>query len=144
MAEVDIINEVWKRLTDDADYLTALKLTSGATIEQKNQKVQKEQEPIGLSTTNIPMTCIYPVPGDIDGNNALVYNGMFQLDTYAPSLFMAMSIGKKARALLANQDLPVKDSATFPIQFVSSAAGESRIQGIKKYTMRFEVSEVVN
>lgn len=139
MADVDIINEVWKRLTDDADYLALHSLPSNATPQQKAGRMQKEQEPNNLATTNIPLTCIYPIPGLPDKNNDLVYEANVQLDIYASSLFQAMTIGKKARELLHDTDLPVG----FRMYFVSSASSEARVQGIKKYIMRFEISEVI-
>lgn len=138
MADVDIINEVWKVLTDDVGYLALHNLPSNATAQQKAGRMQKEQEPNNLATTNIPLTCIYPIPGMID-NNFLVYEANVQLDIYASSLFQAMTIGKRARELLHDTDLPVG----LKMYFVSSASSDARVQGIKKYIMRFEISEVI-
>lgn len=144
MADVDIINGIWWVVTDNTDFLTSIGLNPAtATIDQKAQKVQREREPDGLATQNIPLVCIYPVPGLKKRFNYTVYEAEFQIDFYAKSLFLAMTSGKIAMNLLNNTTPPVDGGFVFDCEFLDGAAGESGVTGIKKYCQRYMINDVI-
>lgn len=143
MSAVDQMNAVWKQLTDDAVFLAFFGLIPSSTIALKAGKVQKEMEPNGLTSTNNLMVCIFPATGLRSRYNPEVYDANFQADIFAPSLFTAMSIGKEIMRLLHNQTIAVSNTANFAIEFLNEASGSSGVTGVKKHSMRFEMSEVI-
>lgn len=149
MSGLSIANSVFSKLIADVELLDYLNLTPASTMAQKAAKIQKEIEPIGLSTTNIPLVCIYPIPGLPNKINSIVYDGMFEVAIYSDnssgvkSVYTkagTMRIGERIRELLHQVQL---GGATFLVQFYSEFQTNSNVSGIKKYVMRFKVSEEI-
>jgi len=141
---VDIINGIWTVLMTNSAFLTSLGLNPGtATTEQKSKKLQKEKEPEGLATQNIPLGCIYPVPGLKKRWNYTIYEAEFQIDFYAATLFAAMSSGKIAQNLLNNTTPTIPGGFVFECEFLDDFAGASEIVGIKKYSQRYMINDIV-
>ncbi len=144
MPAIDIINGIWVALMTSADFLISFGLDPNtATIEQKSNRLQKEREPEGLAVQNLPLACIYPVPGFKKRWNYTIYEAEFQIDFYARSLFLAMASGRAAQTLLNNKTPPIPGGFVFECEFLDDFAGESRVMGIKKYSQRYAINDIV-
>ena len=137
------------KLIADPTFLGYHGLTTASTMGEKAKKIQKEMEPTGLATTNIPLTCIYPIPGVRSRINNLVYDGMFEVACYSDNSSGnktatlkagTMRMGETARGLLDQVQL---GGATLLVEFQSEFQSSSNVAGIKKYIQRFKVSEVI-
>ena len=150
MSDFSIINSVFGKLKADSVFLGYFGLAASSPMAQITAKIQKEMEPAGLSTENIPLCCIYPIPGVRSRANVLVYDSMFEVaiysnNSYSPNKLSSlqagtMAIGQRAMELLHQVQLA---GATFKVEFQASFQTNSNIAGIKKYIMRFKVSEVI-
>ena len=149
MSGLSIVNSVFKVLIADPTFLDYHGLTTTSTMAEKAKKIQKEMEPTGLAITNIPLTCIYPIPGVRSRVNSLVYDGMFEVACYSDNSSGnktsttkagTMRMGETARDLLHQVQL---GGATFLVEFQSEFQSNSNIVGIKKYIQRFKVSEEI-
>lgn len=150
MSDYSTINSVFGKLIADSTFLGYFGLTSSSAMADKVDKIQKEMEPSGLSANNIPLCCIYPIPGVRSRANAIVYDSMFEVAIYSnnsssPTKLTniqvgTMVIGDRARLLLHQVQLA---GTTFKVEFQTSFQTTSDIAGIKKYVMRFLVSEVI-
>lgn len=149
MPAMDACNALWKALTNDAELLRlVLKQQTQpdpATVQiaTKNQKVQKEQEPVGLAIGTIPIVCIFPTPGLPNKENHAVYDASYQADIYAATLFEAMTIGKRVSQLLTGKTLIVDDTAAFAIQWMGEFGGRSGVPNIKLFSQRYQMSEAI-
>lgn len=150
MSDFSIINSVFGKLKADSVFLGYFGLTPSSNMADIVAKIQKEMEPTGLSTNNIPLCCIYPIPGVRSRANAIVYDSMFEVAIYSnnsssPTKLTniqvgTMVIGDRARLLLHQVQLA---GATFKVEFQTSFQTTSNIAGIKKYVMRFKVGEEI-
>ena len=150
LSDFSIVNSVFGKLIADSVFLGYFGLTSASAMADKVAKIQKEMEPTGLSANNIPLCCIYPIPGVRSRANAIVYDSMFEVAIYSnnsssPTKLTniqvgTMVIGDRARLLLHQVQLA---GATFKVEFQTSFQTTSNIAGIKKYVMRFKVGEVI-
>lgn len=143
MSADKIMTSIWQVLANDAGFLSLLGLDPAtATNADKAKKIQKNIDPDGLATTNIPLCCLYPTPGTMSRRNTLVYDSQFQLTFFAADLHRAMQLGEAAQKLLTFRDLTVPSIGTFEIQFISEYASSSGVAGIKRFDQRFSVSEI--
>lgn len=149
MSDLSIINSVFGKLKADSVFLGHLGLTTISPMADIAKKIQKEMEPDGLSKDNIPLVCIYPIPGVRSRYNACMYDAMFEVAIYSNNSSGAKSattnagtmvIGERARELLHYVQLA---GATFKTEFQTSYQGPSNVSGIKKYVMRFKVGEEI-
>lgn len=150
LSDFSIINSVFGKLKADSVFLGYFGLTPTSPMADIVAKIQKEMEPTGLSANNIPLCCIYPIPGVRSRANAIVYDSMFEVAIYSnnsssPTKLTniqvgTMVIGDRARLLLHQVQLA---GATFKVEFQTSFQTTSNIAGIKKYVMRFKVGEVI-
>ena len=147
MSDISIANSIFTKLVADATFLDYHGLTTASTNAQKAVKIQKEMEPDGLTIDNIPLTCIYPIPGLRSKLNHLVYDAMFEITHYSSSSVGVKSatqkagtmvMGARAKSLIHQIQLA---GATFKVEFQSSFQSNSNVPGIKKYTQRFKISE---
>ena len=143
MSSVDILNALWHSLTGSAEILALLNLPPSATVDQKASKVQREREPNGLATTNIPLICIYPQEGLPSRLNSMVYDAEVQVDIYASNLFQCMTIGKLIQKLWNGQLPNVTSGQSFELEFMGEFGGEAKINGIKKYSQRWCLGDVI-
>lgn len=149
MSDFSIINSVFGKLKADSVFLGYFGLTPTSNMADIVAKIQKEMEPTGLSAANIPLCCIYPIPGVRSRANAIVYDSMFEVAVYSNSssgippgkTAGTMLIGQRARELLHQVQL---SGATFLTEFQTSYQGPSNVAEIKKYVLRFKVSEVID
>ena len=150
MSDFSIINSVFGKLIADSTFLAYFGLTSASTMAAKVDKIQKELDPNGLTTTNIPLCCIYPIPGVRSRINGCVYDGMFEVAIYSDNSTGVKSATTKAGTMRIGDTvmdlLHYKQLAgdTFKTEFQSSFQTSSNVSGIKKYIMRFKVSEVID
>lgn|GEM_PF-1476021 len=158
MSGLSIVNSVFGKLIADSTFLGYHGLTTASTIAQMAAKIQKEIDPNGLTTTNIPLTCIYPIPGLRSKFNGMVYDGMFEVAIYSDNSSGAKSATTKAgtmvigELLVGNEQKGIKPllhqvqlgGSTFKTEFQSEFQSSSNVAGIKKYIMRFNVSEVID
>lgn len=147
LSDFAIINSVFGKLKADSVFLGYLGLTSSSPMADIVKKLQKEMEPDGLATTNIPLVCIYPSPGVRSRYNNCVYDAMLEVAIYSntssgvpPSKAGTMVIGERVKEALHYVQLA---GATFKTEFQTSYQGPSNVTGIKKYVMRFKVSEEI-
>lgn len=150
LSDFAIVNSVFGKLIADSTFLGYFGLTPSSNMADIVAKIQKEMEPTGLSANNIPLCCIYPIPGVRSRANAIVYDSMFEIAIYSnnsssPTKLTniqvgTMVIGDRARLLLHQVQLA---GATFKVEFQTSFQTTSNIAGIKKYVMRFKVGEVI-
>ena len=149
MSDISIINSVFGKLKADSVFLDYLGLTPSSPMPQIVAKIQKEMEPNGLTKDNIPLVCIYPIPGVRSRLNDLVYDAFFEVAIFSDSSTNVksattragtMRIGERARELLHYVQL---GGATFKTEFQSSFQSSSGVAGIKEYVMRFKVSEII-
>ena len=149
LSDLSIIDSVFGKLIADSVFLDYLGLTLASPMPEKVKRIQKEIEPNGLSTTNVPLVCIYPIPGVRNRINDIVYDAMFEVAIFSDTSTGVkgptqkagtMVIGARAMELLHYIQL---SGATFLTEFQSSFQSPSGVTGIKKYVMRFKVSEVV-
>lgn len=143
MSDLTITNSVFGKLTADSIFLGYLGLTVESSESEKAARIQREIDPEGLSLSTIPLVCIYPVPGARPKGNNMIYDAMFEVAVYSSNSNGAagtMLIGERARDLLHQIEL---GGATFNVEFQTSYQYSSDISGIKKYVMRFLVSEVI-
>jgi len=149
LSDLSIVNAVWGVLTSDAAFLDFFGLVPSSPVSQKIAKIQQEMEPNGLSVDNIPLACIYPVPGVRSKVNDLVYDAMFEVAIYSNSSTGVKSattkagvlrIGERARKLLHYIQL---SGATLPVEFQTSFTDTSGVSGIKKHVLRFKVGEQI-
>jgi len=149
LSDFSIINSVFGKLIADSTFLAYFGLTSASTMAAKVDKIQKELDPNGLTTTNIPLCCIYPIPGVRSRINGCVYDGMFEVAIYSDNSTGVKSATTKAGTMRIGDTvmdlLHYKQLAgdTFKTEFQSSFQTSSNVSGIKKYIMRFKVSEVI-
>ena len=150
MSDFSIINSVFGKLKADSTFLAYFGLTTASTMPEKVAKIQKEIDPEGLTKDNIPLVCIYPIPGARSRVNGCVYDSMFEVAIYsdnssgtksATTKAGTMRIGDTARSLLHYVQL---SGDTFKTEFQSSFQTSSNVSGIKKYIMRFKVSEGID
>jgi len=150
MSDFSIINSVFGKLKADSTFLAYFGLTTTSLMPAIVAKIQKELDPDGLTKDNIPLCCIYPIPGLRSRVNGCVYDGMFEVAIYsdnstgtksATSKAGTMRIGETAMGLLHQKQLA---GSTFLTEFQSSFQSSSGVIGIKKYIMRFKVSEVID
>ena len=147
MSDFAIVNSVFGKLIADSVFLGYLGLTPSSPMADKAKKIQKEMEPDGLAQ-NVPLVCIYPIPGVRSRYNDCVYDSMFEVAIYSNSssgippgkTAGTMLIGQRARDLLHQVQL---SGATFKTEFQTSYQYATQVSGIKKYVMRFLVSEVI-
>lgn len=149
MSDLSIINSVFGKLIADSVFLDYLGLTTASPMAEKVKRIQKEVEPNGLSATNIPLVCIYPIPGVRNRINDIVYDAMFEVAIFsdtstgvksATQKAGTMTIGARVMELLHYIQL---SGATFLTEFQSSFQQPSGVTGIKKYVQRYKVSEVI-
>jgi len=155
MSDFSIINSVFGKLKADSTFLAYFGLTTASTMPDIVKKIQKELDPDGLTKDNIPLCCIYPIPGVRSRINGCVYDGMFEVAIFsnhssAPAKIVSSSgsvtypgtmvIGDRVMDLLHYVQLA---GDTFKTEFQSSFQTSSGVAGIKKYIMRFKVSEVI-
>ncbi len=158
MSDFSIVNSVFGKLIADSVFLGYFGLTPASPIANKVAKVQKEMEPMGLSTNNIPLCCVYPIPGVRSRANAIVYDSMFEVaiysnNSYSPIKLTNLQVGtmvigerlignraKKIEPLLHQVQLA---GATFKVEYQTSFQTTSNMAGIKKYVMRFKVGEEI-
>ncbi len=150
LSDFSIINSVFGKLKADSVFLGYLGLTTSSPMPNIVAKIQKEMEPEGLTAQNIPLVCIYPIPGVRSRYNDLVYDAMFEVAIYSNNSSSpvntgslkvgTMVIGARARDLLHQIQL---SGATFLTEFQTSYQYATQVSGIKKYVMRFLVSEVI-
>lgn len=150
LSDFSIVNSVFGKLIADSTFLGYFGLTSASAMADKVAKIQKEMEPSGLSANNIPLCCIYPIPGVRSRANAIVYDAMFEVAIYSNNSYSnvkltnlqygTMVIGQRARELLHQVQLA---GQTLKVEFQTSFQTTSNIAGIKKYVMRFKVGEVI-
>lgn len=149
MSDFSIINSVFGKLIADSAFLAFFGLTTASTMAEKVAKIQKEIDPNGLTTSNIPLCCIYPIPGVRSRVNGCVYDAMFEVAIYsdnssgtksATTKAGTMTIGDTAIDLLHYVQLA---GATMRTEFQTSFQTSSNVAGIKKYVMRFKVGEVI-
>lgn len=147
MSDFSIINSVFSVLCADSVFLGYFDLTAASTAEAKALKIQKEYEANGLATSNIPLCCIYPVPGLPNKRNPLMYDALFEVAIYSNNSSGAktsntkagtMVIGERARKLLHQRQLP---GATVKVEYQTGFQDYSGVTEVKKYVMRFKVSE---
>jgi hypothetical protein len=150
LSDFSIINSVFGKLKADSTFLAYFGLTTASTMPEIVKKIQKEIDPDGLTKDNIPLVCIYPIPGLRSRVNGCVYDGMFEVAIYsdnstgvksATTKAGTMRIGARAMNLLHYVQL---SGDTFKTEFQSSFQSSSGVSGIKKYIMRFKVSEVID
>lgn len=106
--------------------------------------------PDGLTTQNIPLVCIYPVPGLRSRENVCVYDSMFEVAIYSNNGYSpvkatqlqvgTMVIGARVRTVLHQVQL---DGVTMKVEFQSSYTYAPNVANISKYVLRFKVSEVI-
>lgn len=149
MSGLDVVNSAWAKLCADSTFLDYHGLTTGSTAAQKAVKVQKEMEPDGLTTDNVPLTCIYPIPGLRSKVNETVYDSMFEVAYYSNSSSGAKSattkagtmvMGDRGQTLLHGIQL---SGDTIKIEFQSEFQTNSNVAGIKKFIQRYKVGEVI-
>jgi len=149
MSDFSTINSVFGKLKADSTFLAYFGLTTASTMADIVKKIQKELDPDGLTTSNIPLCCIYPIPGVRSRVNGCVYDGMFEVAIYsdnstgvksATTKAGTMRIGDTVMDLLHYVQLA---GNTIRTEFQSSFQTSSGVSGIKKYIMRFKVSEVI-
>ena len=149
MSDFSIINSVFGKLKADSTFLGYFGLTTASNMGDIVKKVQKELDPDGLTKDNIPLCCIYPIPGVRSRVNGCVYDGMFEVAIYsdnstgvksATTKTGTMRIGDTARGLLHYVQL---GGNSFLTEFQSSFQSSSGVSGIKKYILRFKVGEVI-
>ena len=155
MSDFSIINSVFGKLKADSTFMAYFGLTTASLMPDIVKKIQKEMDPDGLTTNNIPLCCIYPIPGVRSRINGCVYDGMFEVAIYsnhssAPAKIVSSSgsitypgtmvIGARAMDLLHYVQL---SGDTFKTEFQSSFQSSSGVSGIKKYIQRYKVSEVI-
>lgn len=157
MSDLSIINSVFGKLIADSVFLDYLGLTTDSPMAEKVKRIQKEVEPNGLSTTNIPLVCIYPIPGVRNRINDIVYDAMFEVAIFSDTSTGVKSATQKAGTMVIGELLSGDiakgtkgllhqvqlGGATFLTEFQSSFQSPSGVAGIKKYVMRFKVSEVI-
>lgn len=144
MPAVDIINGIWTVLMTNSAFLTSLGLNPGtATTEQKSKKLQKEIEPEGLAVQNVPLACVYPMPGIKKRWNYTIYEAEFQIDFYAASGFLATTSGEIAQSLLNNTTPATPGGFVFECELLHESAEKSGIPGIKKYIQRYKINDIV-
>ena len=150
MSDFSIINSVFGKLKADSTFLAYFGLTTASLMPAIVAKIQKELEPDGLTKDNIPLCCIYPIPGVRSRSNGCVYDGMFEVAIYsdnstgvksATTKAGTMRIGDTVRDLLHYVQLA---GDTFKTEFQSSFQTSSGVSGIKKYILRFKVSEGID
>lgn len=158
MSDLSIINSVFGKLKADSAFLGLLGLTTSSPIADITKKIQKEIDPDGLTTTNIPLVCIYPIPGMRSRANQTVYDGMFEVAIYSDSSSGVKTVTQKAGTMtigeLLSGDLAKSKvgllhqvqlaGATFLTEYQGGSQSSSGVAGIKKYIMRFKVSEVID
>lgn len=149
MSDFAIVNSVFGKLIADSTFLGYFGLTTASAMADMVKKIQKEMEPDGLAQ-NIPLVCVYPIPGVRSRYNDCVYDSMFEVAIYSNNSSSpvnsgtlkvgTMVIGQRARDLLHQVQL---SGATFKTEFQTSYQYATQVSGIKKYVMRFLVSEVI-
>jgi len=149
LSDFSIINSVFGKLKADSTFLAYFGLTTASAIADIVKKIQKEIDPDGLTKDNIPLVCIYPIPGLRSRVNGCVYDGMFEVAIYsdnstgvksATTKAGTMRIGDTVRDLLHYVQL---SGNTIKTEFQTSFQTSSGVAGIKKYILRFKVSEVI-
>jgi len=157
MSDFSIINSVFGKLKADSTFLAYFGLTTTSLMPAIVAKIQKELEPDGLTKDNIPLCCIYPIPGVRSRVNGCVYDGMFEVAIYSDNSTGVKSATTKAGTMRIGKSLIGDVStgekgllhqvqlggSTFLTEFQSSFQSSSGVSGIKKYIMRFKVSEVI-
>ncbi len=144
MSADKITTALWQALAGDNQLLTLLGVDPAtATNTQKAQKIQKNIDSDGLVTANIPLTCVYPIPGTMSRRNTLVYDSQFQLTFYESQLWKAMKLAERAQNLLTFRDMVIPGVGTFAIQFLSEYASSSGVPGIKRFDQRYQISEIL-
>ena len=150
MSDFSIINSVFGKLKADPTFLAYFGLTTASAIADIVKKIQKEIDPDGLTKDNIPLVCIYPIPGLRSRVNGCVYDGMFEVAIYsdnstgvksATTKAGTMRIGDTVRDLLHYVQL---SGNTIKTEFQTSFQTSSGVAGIKKYILRFKVGEVID
>lgn len=150
MSDFNIINSVFGKLIADSVFLGYFGLTTSSTMVQMVAKIQKEIDPNGLTTDNVPLCCIYPIPGVRSRVNDCFYDSMFEVAIYsdnstgvksATTRAGTMRIGDTVRGLLHYKQI---GTATMKTEFQSSFQESSGVAGIKKYVMRFKVGEEID
>jgi len=150
LSDFSIINSVFGKLKADSTFLGYFGLTTASPMADIVKKIQKEMDPDGLTSTNIPLCCIYPIPGVRSRINGCVYDGMFEVAIYSDNSTGVkssttkagtMRIGETVISLLHYVQL---SGNTIKTEFQSSFQTSSGVSGIKKYIMRFKVSEVID
>ena len=149
MSDFAIVNSVFGKLKADSVFMGYLGLTPSSPIADIVKKLQKEMEPDGLAATNIPLVCIYPIPGVRSRYNDCVYDAMFEVAIYSNSSSNTLSSTTKAGTMVIGAQ--VRDllhyvqlyGATFKTEFQSSYQYAAETAGIKKYVLRFKVSEEI-
>ncbi len=145
MSSLDILNALWLIIATDTELLLYLNLTPQSTVNQKAAKIQKEREPDGLAKNNIPLICMYPMDGLPNRLNSMVYDAEVQVDIYTASLYQCMLIGKRLQSPKVWNGIvpPVQSGASFEMEFMGEFAGESDVVGIKKYSQRWALGDVL-
>jgi len=150
LSDFSIINSVFGKLKADPTFLAYFGLTTASAIADIVKKIQKEIDPDGLTKDNIPLVCIYPIPGLRSRVNGCVYDGMFEVAIYsdnstgvksATTKAGTMRIGDTVRDLLHYVQL---SGNTIKTEFQTSFQTSSGVAGIKKYILRFKVGEVID
>jgi len=150
LSDLSIVNSVFGKLKADSVFLGYLGLTTSSLMPAIVAKIQKEMEPTGLTKDNVPLVCIYPIPGVRSRLNDLIYDAFFEVAIFSDSSTNiksattktgTMQIGERARELLHYVQL---GGATFKTEFQSSFQSSSGATGVKKYVMRFKVSEEIS
>lgn len=147
MSDLAIVNSAVSSLIADSTFLGYFGLTTGSTAAQMAVKIQKEMEPNGLTSDNVPLCCVYPIPGLRSKINDMIYDAMFEVAVYSDSSSAALSatskagtmvIGARVLTLLHTVQLA---GDTIPCEFVTGFQSPSNVSGIKKYVMRFKVGD---
>ena len=157
MSDLSIANSVFDKLIADSTFLDYLGLTPASLMGDKVKKIQKEMEPTGLSADNMPLVCIYPIPGVRSRMNQVVYDAMFEVVIYSSSSsgvktatqkpgtmtigeLLSGDLAKGKKGLLHQVQLA---GATFLTEYQGSYQAPSGVSGIKKYIQRYKVSEEI-
>ena len=114
-------------------------------MAQMVAKIQKELEPMGLTADNLPLVCIYPIPGVRSKVNQIIYDAMFEVAIYSDNSTATkssttragtMRIGDTVQTVLHQKQL---SGPTLKVEFQSSYQSTTNVPGIKKYVLRFKV-----
>jgi len=157
LSDFSIINSVFGKLKADSTFLAYFGLTTASTMPDIVKKIQKEIDPDGLTTANIPLCCIYPIPGVRSRINGCVYDGMFEVAIYSDSSSGVKTATQKAGTMVIGEllsgDLAKGKigllhqvqlaGATFLTEYQGGFQTSSGVSGIKKYIQRYKVSEEI-